>query len=200
MTPRQLIRLFDSRKPEQFDDQKTPPEIAASESDAQNMQEFIQYVLAQIRQITGKPKWYDEVPDNLENLTVLTQAPAYLDANCLASDDVGDCVYATANAVGGIYQVTKVDPTVYATPAAFGVIQEKSSATDCKVQLRGALVDVYTGLSVGERLFVDVDGALTHTIPTPAPGGFVTVQAMGTAISENTVLLAPSMQLTRRRG
>ena len=68
MSPRQLLRLFESRRSESFDDQKTPTEIQSSETFSQNHQEFLEYVLSQIRQILGTANWHDPVSVDLASL------------------------------------------------------------------------------------------------------------------------------------
>lgn len=68
MSPRQLLRLFESRRSESFDDQKTPSEIQLSETASENHQEFLEYVISQIRQILGTTNWHDPVPVDLVTL------------------------------------------------------------------------------------------------------------------------------------
>lgn len=49
--PRQLLRLTESRKSDSFDDQKTASEIAGSEVSSENHQQFLEFVISQIKRI-----------------------------------------------------------------------------------------------------------------------------------------------------
>lgn len=124
----------------------------------------------------------------------------WLRANCLATDSVGDCVYVTGNEVGGLYQVSKADPTNWAKMPAVGVITSKRSPTECRVQFLGEIQNVYTGLTVRNILFVAVDGRLSPTPPAPAPGGYAFVQPMGTVLSSARLMIMPNFSLTKRVG
>lgn len=201
MSPRQLLRLFESRRSESFDDQKTPAEIAASETASDNHQEFLEFVLSQIRQILGTDNWHDAVPVNLaEILTDIndsTNAKEAFTADCLATDAVGDCVYCTDDPVGGIYQVTKCDPYVLATLPSVGIIRAKTSATRCEVQYSGEMAGVYGSLDRTRPLFIGFDGGLTQTLPAPN-GGPVWTQIMGKPLGQTIVLVRPNDLLTKR--
>lgn len=117
------------------------------------------------------------------------------DANCLASDLVGDCVKITGSRVGGKLQVTKIDIT--ADKRACGIIISKSSSTDCQVQLHGSMVGVYTGLSPNSSYMIDTAARLTTILPVPPASGFVYVQHMGYAISSNEFFVSPSIPTKR---
>lgn len=201
MSPRQLLRLFETRRSESFDDQKTPAEIQASESASDNHQEFLEYVLSQIRQILGTDNWHDPVPESITSIVnsigeTGDAAHSFL-ADCLATDSVGDCVYATADPVDGIYQVTKCDPYTLATLPAVGIIRAKTTSTRCEVQFSGEMAGVYGSLELARPLFVGFDGGLTQTVPTPN-GGPVWVQQMGKPLGASVVLVRPNDLLTKR--
>jgi len=120
-------------------------------------------------------------------------------ANCLATDDVGDCVRITGTKVGNRFQVTKVDPANSGEDQAVGIIVRKDDPTNCIVQFHGPMRGVYTGLTPGKRYWVGSDSRLTLTIGTPAVGGIFYLQFMGVATDDQEVLVDPHVP-TKRRG
>jgi len=68
---RQRIRLVQVRKPESFDDLKTPADILANGESGADHQEQFEYVISQIRQILGTADWKDNVPVSLSDLAVV---------------------------------------------------------------------------------------------------------------------------------
>ena len=194
MAPRQLLRLYETRKSQSFDDQKPPEQIALSESASQTHQDFLEYMLSQIRQIIGTNKWYDPVPISISQLFASQHA---FPAQCLSADRVGDCIYSREAPVGGIIQVTKCDLYDYRTLPAIGIIVSKASSTSCVVQYGGVLSGVYGGLERPLPVFLDYDGGLTHVVPTPDTGRPAWLQHMGAAIGESIIALTPSPQLTK---
>lgn len=121
-------------------------------------------------------------------------------ADCLASDGIGAMVYIRSALVGGKYQVETADPSDFGKMPAVGMIVQKSSATECFVQLRGQVVGVYAGLTPGEMLFVDDTGGLSDEPPEPTvPKPFKFAQNVGVALSNNIIGLDPDLTLTRRR-
>jgi hypothetical protein len=200
VAPRQLIRLRESRRSDLFDDQRTPSEIQQSELVSDTLEAQFTYVLSQIRQILGTTHWHDPVPSTLQGLTTLVAGTNDLDGKCLATDDVGDCVYATGTATAGVYPVTKVDPAQYSPPLAFGIIIDKEDATTCKVRLSGLVAGIYGGMTPGDRMFLAPDGGLTNVVPAPAVGGYMMIQPMGIAVSDDAIAINPSLQVTRKKG
>ncbi len=194
MGPRQLLRLYETRKSESFNDQKTPNEIQLAESAAQTHQDFLEYMLSQIRQIIGTARWHDPVPISIAQLLASQNAFA---ANCLSADRVGDCVYSSAPPASGVVQVTRCDPFNYATLPAIGVIVSKSTSTNCVVQYGGILTGVYGGLERPLPVFLASDGGLTHAVPTADVGHPVWLQHMGSAVGESVIALNPSPVLTK---
>lgn len=60
---KQLIRLKESRKSDAFDDQKSAAQISTSESTSENYQQFLDYLLSQVKRIIhgdSAGKWYDD--------------------------------------------------------------------------------------------------------------------------------------------
>lgn len=195
MSPRQLLRLKETRRSDSFNDQLTPAEIAASETLAQNEQEFLNYVLSQIRQIIGTPRWKDAVPENLLSIAHYHNA---FPAACLDTDSIGDCVYVRSNPVGGIYQVTRCDPSNLSKFPAVGIIRSKTSATACEVQFSGILAGVYGGMTFGKPLFVGAAGDLVHQPPDPAPGSYMYWQSIGSALGDEEVLIVPGPIIVKK--
>jgi len=61
--PRQKIRLFESRESDSFDDQKSAAQIATSESLSENHQQFLEYLLSQVKRIihgNQSGNWHDD--------------------------------------------------------------------------------------------------------------------------------------------
>lgn len=197
MAPRQLVRLKESRRPDSYDDQKSPAEIQQAEVVSADLEDLVHYVLSQLRQITGEANWFDPVQQSLKEILETRNT---FPAECLATDAVGDCVYARQSAVGGVYQVTKVDPHDEATMPAVGIILSKTSDTDCVVQVAGLVEGVYGGMDIRKALYVDEDGGLTQVLPALVPGDRMFVQGMGMAVDEDALVLSPSASFARRRG
>lgn len=122
-----------------------------------------------------------------------------LEADCLATDVVKDCVYITGPEVGGFIQTTKVDPRTASTMPAFGIIVSKSTSTRCVLRADGIVSGVYTGLTPDARLFVGLSGQLVEGASsiTPLPAGKVYVQYFGKALSADTIQLAPAPPIIR---
>lgn len=120
--------------------------------------------------------------------------------NCLASDEVGDCVRVTGAEVAGRVQVTKVDPTVPDTDQAVGIIVDKIDTTTCIVMLNGMMRDVYTGLVPGKRYWIGSDSKLTDVRPSPDPGvgSYYYLQLMGVAMDDEVLRLDPQLPMVLR--
>ena len=124
-----------------------------------------------------------------------------LDANCQASDAVGDCVYITGAKVGELYQVTKADPLDGATKMpAIGILVEKLDSVTCKVQVTGTLEGVVSGLTPGKVVFVSSSGVVGHTLATPGPGSYAYIQSMGVALDTGAILVIPDFSIIKRVG
>ena len=191
---RQRLRLVQVRKPESFDDQKTPADILANGEAGVDHQEQFEYVISQLRQVLGTADWRDNVP---ASLTSLANAPPYptLSANCLSSDAVGDLVYVTGDQVMDRYQVTKADRTESAKVPSIGLLVEKESATECQVQTQGVVEGLFSGLTPGRTYFLGADGRPSLDVTTVA-GTYV--QRIGVALGTDVLLLGLDTFLTKR--
>ena len=119
-------------------------------------------------------------------------------ANCTGAESVQDVVRITSDVVGGKYQVEKVDITDASYDVALGVIVEKSSPTDCVVQLGGQLSGVYSGLTAGRPLFIGDDARLTHSVPTRPAVGVKLVYNAALALDSDELLLRFQMPIRMR--
>lgn len=115
--------------------------------------------------------------------------PKYLLANCLAGDLLGDVVRVSGDLSGGLYQVTKINIVTANPELPLGLIVEKLAATKCVVQVGGEVSGVYTGLTPGGQLFVDLSSRLSHDVPTHPIAGVKWVYPAAQALSSNTLLL-----------
>lgn len=122
----------------------------------------------------------------------------WLRANCQPTDSVGDCVYISSEYSGGLYQVSKADPSDYSKMPAVGVIISKASAITCKVQFLGEMNGIYTGLTLRKPLFVGADARLTSTPPVAPVSGYAFVQNMGMAAGSTRVILVPNFFMVKR--
>lgn len=113
----------------------------------------------------------------------------YVIADCLTTDSVGDMVRVSADAVGGVYQVTKIDIEAGAVELPVGMLVQKVTTTRGAVQVGGEVLGVYTGLIPGKQLFIGNDARLTHAVPTPPTIGVRLVHPAAHALSSSTLLL-----------
>jgi hypothetical protein len=120
----------------------------------------------------------------------------YFEADCQATDLVGDFVYVTGAAA--FPQVTRVDPRNLATMPAVGVLFEKTSATHGLVLRQGELPSV--GLVPGAGYFIGADGRLAQLAPAPLAGGLAVVQRVGTALTSTRLALEIGAAPGIRRG
>lgn len=121
----------------------------------------------------------------------------YVEADCLATDAVGDFVILTGDAVSGFIQVTKIDVTS-ASQRAFGMIRSKETVTRCTIQMTGIVS--LAGLTPGGRYWIGTNGQVTNTLPVPGVGQTVLAQTAGIAISSTKLLLNLHEYAIKRQG
>lgn len=114
-------------------------------------------------------------------------------AFCFSTDAIGDCVYIMGDKVGEHYQVTKVDidSATFDETVSIGIIETKTTSTECFVHLLTELSGVYSGLTPGSLLYVGLDSKPTETKPSAPTVGTRTVQAIGYAISSTVLYVNP---------
>lgn len=126
----------------------------------------------------------------------------YFEADCIATDTVGDFVYITGAPVGGFFQVKKVDITDAGHLPTAGVIVEKTTTTRCFV-VRFGLIDVSSfpsapTLTPQSKYWIGFDGRLRDSLPTPVSGTAV-AQLVGHALSTTELLLLEGTQPIKLR-
>lgn len=122
------------------------------------------------------------------------------EADCLVTDSAGDCVYVTADTVGGRYQISRCDPSDFNMMPSAGVITSKPTTTTCVVQWLGELQGVVSGFTPRLPVLVGETGQLSQTPPDPPTGEVRYVQTMGVALASDVVLLSPEILMVKRRG
>lgn len=115
-----------------------------------------------------------------------------INANCLSTDAVGDCVYVTADSILGFAQVAKVDPTDIAKMPAIGIVKSKSSPTVCVVHILGILT---AGPFIPQkRYFVGTSGNVVDAPPIIRP---IFLQQIGVAIDSSRLSVSNGAILTK---
>ena len=119
-------------------------------------------------------------------------------ADCDAVDVVGDVVRVIGDAVAGVYQSGKINLDDSAKHLVFGVVVQKLTSTRCVVQTSGEIRDVYTGLTPGKVLFVNMASRLSHTVPTHPTSGTRVLLPAALALSSAALLLQPQVPTVLR--
>lgn len=121
-------------------------------------------------------------------------------AECDTADSEGSMVYISGPKALGKLQVRTCDPSDFDKMPAIGMIIHKFDTTNCVVQYRGSVSDIYGGLTPGEMLFVDDTGLLSNEPPEPTLSKpFKFAQSIGIALSNDVIGLDPDTTLTRQR-
>jgi hypothetical protein len=106
-------------------------------------------------------------------------------ADCPSTIGVGNMVR-----IVGDSSVDLADATDSSTMPVIGVVTEKPSATQAKVQVAGIVAGVFSSLTPGSVYYLATGGGIA---PSPPGGpGKVFVQAVGTAISTTELVINPS--------
>lgn len=127
-------------------------------------------------------------------LNVNSGGPITFPATCDSAAVVGDLVYVSAASM-----VRGVDYTDPSKMPAVGCIVSKQSTTTCTVQTAGVLSGVYSGLAPGSMYYTG-PGQRPVLLPAPSVGQTLYLQALGVALDASTLVISPSMTLTRVRG
>lgn len=127
----------------------------------------------------------------LQTTPIGSATRSILEANCQATDAVGNAVRITGDIVGDKYQVTKVNIDSIPTMPAIGIIIDKPSptSTSCIVQVSGVVRNIYTGMTYHKRLFIDTNGKLIEGPPARPTTGFRAAQVMGVVLDADALLL-----------
>lgn len=117
-------------------------------------------------------------------------------ADCTATEQVGNCVYISAAESSGKVQVRTCDITNPSKMPLWGLIIEKPTPTTAVVIAVGP-IDASTWtpsvtFAVGQPVVIGFDGRPTTTAPVPGLGQSLELQALGMAHSTNKFVLSPS--------
>ena len=66
--PRQLLRVVETRRLDNPDDNRTGPQIAATDASAANLEVYLQTAITQLRRIMGTVDWKDDPPATIAYL------------------------------------------------------------------------------------------------------------------------------------
>jgi len=130
-----------------------------------------------------------------------TAAGGIINASCMLTDQVGDMVY-VRGAGAGTTLVARANAAQRSKMPAIGSIISKQGFTDCLVQLGGPVLNIYTGLTAGERYFTGLTGRPTipSDFPDPGPGERYHIQHIGVAFNTDILALGLSTNMTIRVG
>lgn len=118
-------------------------------------------------------------------------------ANCLATDEVEDCVRIRAPKSGGRFEVEKVDISVSGSLPMVAIVIKKYAATDCIIQFHGPMRGIYTGLAPNEVYLVGTDARLAKEGDANYPAiGSDFFQTVGVATSDDEFLIRPSLDVS----
>lgn len=115
-------------------------------------------------------------------------------AECPSTAMVGDLVY-----VSGPGEVALADYTDSAKLPAVGCITAKSDAITATIQTHGVVVGAYAGLSPGAMYCIGSNSRPALQV-SPGVGQSLFYQAIGVALDPVTMVLSPSIMMTRVRG
>lgn len=138
----------------------------------------------------------------LNPLTIFRGDRRYLkyqvDVACLTSDSVGDFVCIRGDRTTNKYRVQKADCLDLSRMPAIGVLVSKSTPTVGKVQIYGALPNIFSALSIGSVYYLGTNGIST-TLTPPGAAGYSVRQVLGMAIASDVLLVNPDFSLTVRK-
>lgn len=206
MSPRQLARLAESRRSDSFDDQKSAAAIASAESTCENHQQFLEYLISQVKRIIHGDEvgnWHDDpvtVFGEDASLYALLQASQskYQPVECLSTDLVGDFVCTRGDRTGNFWRVQKGDPEDEALMPVKGVIVSKSSTVEAIIQVSGPCT-LFSGLDYSKPSYHLGTAGIQYSLPNPGPSGYVMVQRVGTPVASDILWLTLDAFLTKRR-
>lgn len=203
------VRLYQVRRGDSLDDQRSPVEIQSAPSAASDQEQFQDALLSQVKRILwgdNPGHWYDNFKGlGLKSLSDLTASTAtggqVFEAACAATDTVGTFVRISGDEVDGLTSVTAVDITDSDKMPCVGVVVYKHSSTRCRVARDGrvSFTDLANPLIPGKRYFVGYDGRPTRTPPSlyASPTGYAMLQCIGVAASSSSLEFRPDTFIVR---
>lgn len=123
----------------------------------------------------------------------------YREVDCLAGDDVGNCVYIRGDRTGDRWSVATADPTDDNKMPAVGVLVTKHTSTTGMIQLFG-VCDLFTDMVPGQAILVGQNGQLLEEVPTVSAGNIFWAQQIGVAAASDVLLLSGSQRMMRYSG
>lgn len=206
--PRQKLRLVESRESDSFDDQKSAAQIASSETLSTNHQEFLEYLLSQIKRLQhgdDAGNWFDDPVTtfsedvSLQSLLELIQATQsrFQEVECTATDAVNDFVYIRADKVGDKWRVEQADPDDETKMPAVGVLVSKAG-TDGIIQIVGPCT-LFSGLDYTKPAYHLTSSGIQVAPPTPGGSGYAMVQNLGKPVASDVLLLTNDTRMIKRR-
>lgn len=192
---RQKLRTVETRQLGNPYDEATPLEIAGADITSTNLEQYIQFIISQMRQILGTAHWNSPVPIQLQSLVGvgLTIPVAFSGAEA-----IGDLVYSSGPLVDGhYYDVRKVDPTQVNKLPAIGIITGVESWTRGTMRmLSGVLSGMYSDLIPGKVYWVGTDARLVASLAELPLACYI--QRVGVAIDTHSILLNLDLHLMKR--
>lgn len=119
-----------------------------------------------------------------------TQTPVFV-AACQEELEAGDLV-----CIASAGEISRVDITSKSKMPCVGVISGAVDDSSYKVITNGPVRGIYSGLTPGRMYFAGSDGRPTITPPVPTSGE-IFVQPLGVSLDATTLILNPSMNLTK---
>lgn len=116
------------------------------------------------------------------------------EAICPSGIAVGDLVRIT---IAG--HVDRANPANISLMPVIGVVTAKATSTSCTVQTHGLVQGIYSGLAAGQMYYVGRTSSISP-LPTPNPGEVLFWQAVGVALDPTTLILTPSLTMSRVAG
>ncbi|PNX51468.1 MAG: hypothetical protein BV456_03130 [Thermoplasmata archaeon M8B2D] len=197
MVVKSLQRLSQIAKPDSFDDQKTAIEIENSESASENLAQFFEALLSQIKRIihgNDLGNWYDDPISLIGDVRWLVYKQ---DVACLSSDSIGDWMCIRGDRVNGKWRVQKADPRDIDKMPAVGVLISKATPTVGVIQLMGPC-ELFTSLDYTKPIAWLGDYGLQYTPPIANHGGYVMAQKIGKPMANNIFWINGTLEMIKR--
>lgn len=203
MSPKSLQRLKQIAKPDAFDDQKSAVEIAAAESSSEDLADFTNAYLSQIKRLIHGDEagnWYDD-PTAIFGANASLFALfsfMYRPVACLNGDSVQDFVCIRGDRVNGKWRVEKADPDDEAKMPAIGVLISKSTPTVGIIQTAGPCT-LFSGLDYAKPMYHLSTTGIQSSLPSVGVGGYVMVQQIGKPVASDVLWLTNDLRMVKRR-
>ena len=119
-------------------------------------------------------------------------------AACTSNEEVGNCVYESANSIDGIWQVRNADPTDVNKFPCVGVIISKPTSTTCVIQCIGETENIYSGINFGKPYYLGRNSKPSYTAPIPS-GDEVFLQVIGYGVDSDKLYVVPPSGVRHKR-